>query len=102
LFLDADHGNRIIRDITSDPPARADGAGSGILKSPIDGAVVAVHAAEGDTVKKGQLLLVIEAMKMEHQIKADVAGTIAVFKARKGEQVKVRQLLVEITPAAAE
>jgi geranyl-CoA carboxylase alpha subunit len=101
LYLDADHGNRVIRDVTVDPPVKAGAAGSGILKAPMDGNVVNVVAAEGDAVTKGQLIGVIEAMKMEHSIKADCDGVIKTIKMQKGQQVKVRQVLVEITPAVA-
>ena len=99
LYLDVDHGNRMIRDVTGDPPTRAGAAGSGILKAPMDGNVVNVIAVEGEAVVKGQLIGVLEAMKMEHPIKADVDGVIKSLKIQKGQQVKTRQILVEITPA---
>ena len=100
VYLDIDEGNRVIKDITVEPTQKAGGAGSGIIKAPMDGNVVSVAAAAGDTVTKGQLLGVIEAMKMEHSIKADVDGVIESIKMQQGQQVKVRQVLVEITPAA--
>ena len=48
------------------------------------------------TVAAGALLVVIEAMKMEHQIRAPHAGTIAALHVRAGDQVAVRQPLVEV------
>jgi geranyl-CoA carboxylase alpha subunit len=99
VYLDVEHGNRAVRDVTIEPPVKAGAAGSGQLKAPMDGNVVNVVASEGEAVVKGQLIGVIEAMKMEHSIKADVDGIIKSIKMQKGQQVKVRQLLVEITPA---
>ncbi|MNR54373.1 Methylmalonyl-CoA carboxyltransferase 1.3S subunit [compost metagenome] len=51
---------------------------------------------EGDRVGKGQLLLVLEAMKMEHPLKATIDGIIRRVQVSKGDQVKNRQLLVEV------
>ena len=54
--------------------------------------------AAGAAVGAGALLLVIEAMKMEHQIRAPHAGTVEAVHVRAGDQVAARQLLVEVTP----
>ncbi|RFQ32530.1 biotin/lipoyl-binding protein, partial [Pseudomonas sp. ATCC 13867] len=81
--------------------APAAGAGSGTVKAPMDGAIVDVLVAEGTRVSKGQLLLVLEAMKMEHPLKAGVDGVIRRVQVSKGEQVKSRQLLVEVEAAEA-
>ncbi|MOA67514.1 pyruvate carboxylase subunit B [compost metagenome] len=56
--------------------------------------------AEGEKVGKGQLLLVLEAMKMEHPLKAGIDGVIRRVQVSKGEQVKNRQLLVEVEAEA--
>jgi len=76
------------------------GPGSGQLKAPMDGAVIEVNAAAGDTVKRGQTLAVLEAMKMEHALKADCDGTVDTVTVGAGDQVKRQQLLITITPAA--
>ena len=57
------------------------------------GAVVAVHVAEGERVEEGQVLLVVEAMKMEHALAAPHAGVVVELPARAGDQVVVDQLL---------
>ena len=62
----------------------------------MDGAIVDVLVSEGERVSKGQLLVVLEAMKMEHPMKAGVDGTVRRIGISKGDQVKNRQLLVEI------
>jgi geranyl-CoA carboxylase alpha subunit len=94
--LDVAGGNRAFVDLTQAPPAKADGAGSGVLKAPLDGAVIAVKAEIGDQVKKGQVLIVVEAMKMEHQIKADIDGKLKALHVKPGVQAKTRQILAEI------
>jgi geranyl-CoA carboxylase alpha subunit len=77
------------------------GASSGTLKAPMDGAIVEVLVENGATVSKGQLLVVLEAMKMEHPIKAGVDGVIKRIAISQGDQVKNRQVLVEIEAAEA-
>jgi geranyl-CoA carboxylase alpha subunit len=52
--------------------------------------------AEGDQVEQGQTLVILEAMKMEHPVKADRSGTIGQLLARQGDQVKRGQLLVQV------
>jgi geranyl-CoA carboxylase alpha subunit len=76
------------------------GPGSGQLKAPMDGAVIEVSAAAGDTVKRGQTLAVLEAMKMEHALKADCDGTVDAVTVSAGDQVKRQQLLITVTPTA--
>ena len=53
----------------------------------------------GDAVKKGQTLVVLEAMKMEFQLATPVDGTVESVSVTPGTQVKGRQLLVQVTPA---
>lgn len=72
-------------------------SGSGILKAPMDGAIVNLLVEEGATVLQGQTILLLEAMKMEHQVKADLDGQIKKIHVSPGEQVKGRQLLVEVS-----
>ncbi|MNF06412.1 2-oxoglutarate carboxylase large subunit [compost metagenome] len=65
----------------------------------MDGAIVEVLVTEGERVSKGQLLVVLEAMKMEHPLKAGVDGVIRRVQVTRGDQVKSRQLLVEVEEA---
>jgi len=60
------------------------------------GKVIAVDVAEGDAVTKGQRLLVLEAMKMEHALVAPFDGTVAELKAHEGAQVQVEALLARV------
>jgi len=83
-------------------PARRDASGSGKLTAPLDGKVVAVRVGEGSRVARGEVLVVVEAMKMEHRLEADVAGTVSRIAVEVGQQVKIRQLLAEIAPEPTE
>jgi geranyl-CoA carboxylase alpha subunit len=79
--------------------AEAGGAGSdGRITAHSDGKIVAVHVQPGDAVKKGQTVVVLEAMKMEFQLATPVDGTVASVSVASGAQVKGRQLLVQVTP----
>jgi geranyl-CoA carboxylase alpha subunit len=75
---------------------RERGEASGVLVAPMHGRVTQACVAEGSEVAAGALLIVIEAMKMEHQIRAPHAGRIASLHVRAGDQVAARQPLVEV------
>ncbi len=70
--------------------------GTGTIKSPLPGVVLSVIAREGDKVKYGDKLLVLEAMKMENTIESDKEGTIKSIKVRQGDSVLEGDVLVEI------
>jgi len=72
---------------------------SGSLVAPMPGTVVKVLAAPGDTVIKGDPVVVIEAMKMEHTIGAAGDGTVAEILVEVGKQVDIDQVIAVITPA---
>ncbi|RWM19263.1 MAG: acetyl/propionyl/methylcrotonyl-CoA carboxylase subunit alpha [Mesorhizobium sp.] len=84
-----------------DPLARADdiAAGSDSLRAPMPGLVKLVRAAKGEAVIKGQPLLILEAMKMEHTISATHDGTIAEIAA-EGAQVTDGTVLVRFAEEA--
>ncbi len=70
--------------------------GSGAILAPMPGKVIAVEVAQGDVVSKGQKLLTLEAMKMEHTLTAPFDGVVAELNAEAGAQVQVEALLVKI------
>lgn len=74
---------------------------SGGLTAPMPGKVLATEVAEGDQVEAGQLLVVLEAMKMEHRIVAPAAGTITKVHIEVGEQVEKDVALVDLQEADA-
>ncbi len=96
LWLYGHNGNLELLDVTHEPVSAAGAAASGHIKAPMDGAIVDVLVSEGDRVSKGQLLVVLEAMKMEHPLKAGCDGIVRRVQASQGDQVKSRQVLVEI------
>ena len=75
-------------------------AGDGTILSPMPGKIIAVDVTPGQTVTKGQKLVTLEAMKMEHSLTAPFDGTIAELNAETGGQVSEGMLLVRIEPAA--
>jgi geranyl-CoA carboxylase alpha subunit len=79
----------------------AAGASGDAALAPMTGTVSVVRVRAGDPVRKGQCLLILEAMKMEHEIVAPRDGTIAAVLVNPGEQVPTRKPLVELAPEAA-
>jgi biotin carboxyl carrier protein len=75
------------------------GAGSGIVTAPMPGKVLSVLVAPGDVVVVGQALVVLEAMKMESTLGAEIAGRVRAVPAVAGALVAAGDLLVEIQPA---
>lgn len=96
LYLDRDNGNVLIRNMTYAAPEATDVAGDGKIRAPMDGAVVNILVNEGDQVVKGQTLLILEAMKIQQQIKSDVDGVVDEILGQQGQQVKKRQMLFSI------
>ncbi|MBU6207199.1 MAG: biotin/lipoyl-binding protein, partial [Alphaproteobacteria bacterium] len=87
-------------------PFREDGTGhhaahDGDILSPMPGKIIAVEVTQGQSVTKGQKLLTLEAMKMEHSLTAPFDGVVAELNARPDAQVQVEALLATITPLAA-
>ena len=82
--------------MTQRPAQALEAAGTGRVLAAMDGAIAAVLVAPGERVQCGQTVLVLDAMKMEHALKADVSGRVESVAVGEGEQVKARQLLVSI------
>jgi 3-methylcrotonyl-CoA carboxylase alpha subunit len=89
--------------LSKPPPPDVDGAGPGIadaagagLRAPMPGTVVKVFVAEGDDVEEGQLLMILEAMKMEQPVAAPHAGRVASLPYGEGTLVPGGALLAEI------
>ncbi|PTS87498.1 methylcrotonoyl-CoA carboxylase, partial [Sphingomonas sp. HMWF008] len=88
---------------TSRPDAgtAAGAAADGAILSPMPGRIIAVAVAAGDSVAKGQKLVTLEAMKMEHSLTAPFDGTVAELSAVEGAQVSEGAVLVRLTAADA-
>ncbi len=79
--------------------AAADGAGAGAVTAPMHGLLVDVFVKPGDAVSKGDRLAVLEAMKMQHELTADIDGEMAAVHFEPGVQVAADALLMEIADA---
>jgi propionyl-CoA carboxylase alpha chain len=83
---------------TEDDPDERGGI-AGECRAPLPGSVTKVLVAVGDTVAEGDGLVVLEAMKMEHTLRANGSGTVAQVQCAPGQQVDVNDLLVAVEPA---
>ena len=77
-------------------PAAAAPAGGEQVTSPMPGTILSINVAAGDTVKRGQVLMVLEAMKMENEIMCPCDGKIASVNTSKGASVESGTLLCVI------
>ena len=96
LFIDTGSGNQGFVNTTHAVRSTHQSAGNNEILASMDGAIVDVLVGEGDAVEQGQTVVVLEAMKMVHQLQAEVSGVIESVRVRKGDQVSIRQLLVKI------
>ena len=101
LYLQAFGESWSVTDLTHQPAAGANGTGSGRIQASMDGAIIDVLVEPGQTVRQGETLVILEAMKMEHPVKADCDGVVSQVLTNKGDQVKRNQLLAEITTGEA-
>ena len=98
---DVDLDGRAYRFTFASPPQRNDAGGtdvvaSGTIVAPMPGKIVSVSAVAGATVVERELLVVLEAMKMEHRIEAPAAGTVATVRVAPGDVVAAGATLVTI------
>ena len=74
-------------------PAAAPAAGGEKVTSPMPGTILSVNVAAGDAVKRGQVLMILEAMKMENEIMCPCDGTVPSVSVTKGTAVESGTLL---------
>ena len=79
-------------------PVAAEQVSAGSALAPMPGSVVRVAVAAGDRVEAGQVLVVLEAMKMEHAVHAGAPGTVSEVDVTEGDQVETGRLLVVVEP----
>lgn len=72
-------------------------AGDFNLKAPMPGVVVAVPVSEGQPVKKGDILVILESMKMQNELKSPRDGKVMRVKTKAGDSVEQNQVLVTVT-----
>lgn len=84
-------------ELREDAPARARAAAApGSLRAPMPATVVHVKVAPGDTVKRGDILIVLEAMKMELPVRAPADGRVTAVHCHAGELVQPDTALIEM------
>ncbi|MBI3167467.1 MAG: biotin attachment protein [Chloroflexi bacterium] len=66
------------------------------LKAPMPGLVVTIPVAEGEEVKKGQVLVILESMKMQNELKSPRDGVVSHIKVKAGESVEQKQVLLNL------
>ncbi|MBL8098610.1 MAG: acetyl-CoA carboxylase biotin carboxyl carrier protein subunit, partial [Anaerolineales bacterium] len=66
------------------------------LKAPMPGLVVAIPVAEGQEIKKGQVLIILESMKMQNELKSPKDGTVERIRVKAGESVEQKQALLSV------
>ena len=94
-FVQGRSGGLTVTQLPRYPDSSGEDQGGG-LAAPMPGAVLSTAVAAGDVVQKGQLLLILEAMKMEHRITAPRDGTVEALHVTAGDQVENGQMLVTI------
>lgn len=87
-----DERTRHIRSLTGSGQRAV---GPSVLKAPMPGLVVRVAVEEGQQVEAGSALVVLEAMKMENELRATAAGVVKAVKVKPGQAVEKGQVLVE-------
>jgi len=89
-----------LQDVSFEPPVSAAAAqAANELRVPFNGRVIAVHAEPGASVKKGDTLVVVESMKLEHALAAARDGTVRSLHVEAGQQVATSQVLVTFEAA---
>ena len=101
ILVDVDALTVRFSDKTYAPPTAALAGSDGKLRAPMDGRVVAIKVAAGDSVTRGQTLIVLEAMKIQHQLKAVLDATVESVAVHEGQQVSNRTVLVTMAADAA-
>jgi biotin carboxyl carrier protein len=75
---------------------RKSGSSGNVVKAPLPGTIMSIAVKEGDSVTKGQTLLVMEAMKMENNVLAESDGTVSAIKIVAGDAVLQDDVLIEM------
>lgn len=96
LYLDDGQNTQEFADISHAPADKSAQKGSGKVLAPMDGNLISIQVQPGDPVKQGDIVAIVEAMKMEHQLRATVNGQVDRIEAMIGDQLKARQLILLI------
>lgn len=98
VWLDAGDAIWQFKDVSYAPPASALGESGGDLRAPMVGTVMAIRVQPGDRVARGDVIMILEAMKMEHSVLAAIDGVVSSIACAVGTQVANKAHLALIEP----
>lgn len=98
VFFEGKNGHIAAVNQTYAPASKGGSASDGVVKAPMDGAVLSVIVQEGDYVAAGRPLVVMEAMKMEHTLTSPIDGIVDTVSVSVGDQVKSKAALCLVVP----
>lgn len=101
IMLDLALASSAWQILLEDKLAESDQQSAGALLAPMPGKIIAINASQGDGVEAGQVLLVMEAMKMEHSLVAPFSGQLITLAYGLGDQVPDGALIAQIEKAGA-
>lgn len=96
LWFHVDGKTYAVETNTRRSATQSKAAGDGTVTAPMPGKILKLACQVGQQVKKGQLLVAMEAMKMEYSFNADFDGQVESIGCKEGEQVSVSQMLVKV------
>ena len=96
LHLEAGDNDALFEDITYAPAEPKGAGGANAIRAPMAGRIVKVMAEAGQRVAKNDILVILEAMKMEHELRAAADGVVESAAVKVGDQVAIRQTLVTL------
>ncbi|MCB0908644.1 MAG: biotin/lipoyl-binding protein [Nocardioidaceae bacterium] len=94
-------GGGYVAQHATTPASDGNGGGGDGVKAPLSGSVARVLVDEGQEIEAGEVLVVLEAMKMETEITAPTGGVVSAVLVAPGDAVSGGQVLVELAPPAA-
>jgi geranyl-CoA carboxylase alpha subunit len=96
VHLDLGGASATIRELPAHAGAAGAEAGDGVIRAPLTGKVLRAPRKAGERVAAGDVLFIVEAMKMEHEVRAPTDGVIAEALIAEGEQVPIDQVMMRI------
>jgi acetyl/propionyl-CoA carboxylase alpha subunit len=99
IWMADEQGDLVVIDRSLAPPALAEAESGGRIEAPMDGTVIEVMTAVGEAVKRGDPVVVVEAMKMETTLRAGIDGVLGQLKVAAGDSVRKGQCLALIDAA---
>ncbi len=96
VYLDVNGATGIFTDATYAPAEAAQAGSDGVVRAPTSGKILAVNATVGQSVARNDIIVIIEAMKMENQVLSPVDGVVESVSVAEGDQVHARQVLIKL------